>query len=204
MQCEEFQKELALWLEKTWDTDTPGGGPVPAALSGHAAPCPSCRRRLAAAVSLVTAGDRLKTPSPFLAAAVLERLDGAKPRAVRHTVLYSSMAAALAVVIIAAGLIAGYVRRGAGSAESLTVRFTLEAPQAEQVYVVGDWNGWDPAADPLFDEDSDGVWEAEITLDPGREYRYQFYIDESEWVADPNAPLNIDDGFGGENSILRI
>jgi 1,4-alpha-glucan branching enzyme len=72
------------------------------------------------------------------------------------------------------------------------------------VYVVGDWNNWNAAADPLHDDNSDGIWETTIELEAGNEYRYQFYIDDNRWIADPNAPLKIDDGFGGQNSILRI
>ncbi len=38
--------------------------------------------------------------------------------------------------------------------------FTVWAPNAEQVSVIGDWNGWDPAADPLQRrDDGSGLWE---------------------------------------------
>ena len=70
--------------------------------------------------------------------------------------------------------------------------------------MVGDWNGWNPDAHPLTDDNGDGIWETEIKLHPGKEYRYQFYIDKEIWIADPDAPLAIEDGFGGVNSILRI
>ncbi|MBN1685382.1 MAG: isoamylase early set domain-containing protein [Spirochaetales bacterium] len=204
MRCEEFSKEMARWLETVWDIETPAGGEVPAELTRHAEACPACMKRLKTAKSLVSARHSLAEPSPFLANAVQERLTGVKPAARKHPVAYTALAAALAVALIAVGLMGGLFRSGSGNTKEMIVRFSLEAPGARQVYVVGDWNDWNAGADPLFDTDSDGVWETEINLEPGKEYRYQFFIDDSEWVADPKAPLKIDDGFGGENSILRI
>ncbi len=204
MRCEEFRKRLARWLEDAWDIDTPDGGAVPAELSDHADECPECRARLNTAVSLLKAQDSVTEPSPFLKTAVQEKLTGEKPADRRRGILYASIAAAAAVVLIVTGLMVGFLRDSGGTTGKLLVKFSLEAPGAKRVYVVGDWNEWNPAANPLSDGDSDGVWETEIKLEPGREYRYQFFIDDNEWVPDPKAPLKIDDGFGGKNSILRI
>ena len=204
MLCEEFGKKLAQWLDMVWDVETPDRVGAPAELTKHAEECPGCMKRLETAVSLVSGQTDLIEPSPLLTAAVQEKLAGLKPFDRKRRVLYPALAAALAVALIAVGLMAGPFRGGRRSTEELLIRFSLEAPGAEQVYVVGDWNGWNVGADPLFDNNSDGVWETDIKLEPGREYRYQFFVDDSEWVADPKAPLKIDDGFGGKNSILRI
>jgi hypothetical protein len=204
MRCEEFRKELARWLETVWDAESPGGGSKPDDLARHADECPGCRIRLQTALSLTNAQPRIEEPSPFLVGRIQEKLAGGKPASRGRVVAYSALAAALAVTFITMGLLIGPFRDGRGNTKELLVRFSLEAPGAERVYVVGDWNDWDSGADPLFDNDSDGVWEAEIKLEPGREYRYQFHIDSKEWIADPKAPLKIDDGFGGQNSILKI
>lgn len=84
------------------------------------------------------------------------------------------------------------------------VEFRLEAPQASEVAVVGDWNGWDANVNPLRDSDGDGVWETTVTLRPGEEYQYQFLVDDETWIPDPSSPLRVDDGFGGTNSVLNI
>ena len=202
MRCETFRKKLARWLYSRWDIDAPEDIPLPDDLSRHAGECPECMKRLKTAVSLADAQANPVKPSPLLAGAVQERLIGRVPGGGRRTVLYSSVAAALAIILVAAGLLVGFPDKDHGA--DLLVKFSLLAPEADTVYVVGDWNNWNAGADPLFDEDSDGVWETEIKLEPGREYRYQFYIDDSRWVADPKTPLKIDDGFGGENSILKI
>jgi 1,4-alpha-glucan branching enzyme len=84
------------------------------------------------------------------------------------------------------------------------VRLVLAAPGAESVSVVGDWNGWDPERDRLRDPDGDGVWEIRLRLQSGQEARYQFLVDGERWLADPLAPLRVEDGFGGTSSVLQI
>ena len=91
-----------------------------------------------------------------------------------------------------------------GGRDVVTVRLAVEAPGARQVSVVGDWNGWAPESDRLVDRDGDGVWQGTVRLRRLREYRYQFLIDGEQWVADPRAPLTIDDGFGGRSSVLQL
>ncbi len=52
-------------------------------------------------------------------------------------------------------------------------RFAVWAPNAEQVAVVGDFNGWDAAADPLRLRGGSGIWEGFVPgLKPGALYKY--------------------------------
>jgi len=88
--------------------------------------------------------------------------------------------------------------------EVLIVHLYLSAPDAQRVAVVGDWNSWDTESDLLHDRDGDGLWETRIEVSRGQEYQYQFLIDGDTWIADPNAPIKVDDGFGGTNSVLDI
>ena len=88
--------------------------------------------------------------------------------------------------------------------DMVVVEFRLEAPQARQVAVVGDWNGWDPEVHLLHDPEGDGLWRTTITLRRGREYQYQFLVDDTVWMSDPSTSIRVDDGFGGTNSVLDI
>ena len=89
-------------------------------------------------------------------------------------------------------------------ARTVIVVFVLEAPDAREVCVVGDWNDWEPDVNRLRDPDGDGIWEIELKLEEGGDYRYQFLVNKELWIPDPKSDLQLDDGFGGVNSILQI
>jgi hypothetical protein len=87
-------------------------------------------------------------------------------------------------------------------AATVTVRFVLFAPEAQQVALAGTFNQWDPAATPLVRTGASGVWAATLTL-PAGQHQYAFVVDGARWVADPAAPA-VDDGFGRRNSVLAL
>ena len=71
-----------------------------------------------------------------------------------------------------------------------------------KVFLAGEFNGWNDTANPMADEDGDGVWELALPFAPGK-YAYKFVVDGS-WLEDPNAAEFVDDGFGGKNSVLTV
>lgn len=87
------------------------------------------------------------------------------------------------------------------SSEQRTVTFTLDAPDATSVSVVGDFNGWDPEMH-LMKKMKDGMWKAAFLLPPGS-YQYQFYVD-GIWQADPSSKTRLPNPFGGENALLEV
>lgn len=80
------------------------------------------------------------------------------------------------------------------------VLFTFTG-MAKSVCLSGDFNDWSPDSRCL-EKKRDG-WQIEILLAPGR-YRYGFLLDGKEWVPDPGALLNEEDGFGRKNSVLVV
>lgn len=62
--------------------------------------------------------------------------------------------------------------------------FTVAAPGAREVNLVGDFSAWQPIT--LFDHDGNGTWAVTVALPPGR-YAYAFVVD-GRWVGqDPLA-----------------
>lgn len=104
----------------------------------------------------------------------------------------------IAFISAASGLIAG------SRSAYQTVYLYLEAPHAESVELAGSWNGWDTGKHRLSDTNKNGTWEIRIKLKKGSQYYYQFLINGEEWTNDPGSPFNIDDGFGGKNSVLNL
>ncbi len=87
-------------------------------------------------------------------------------------------------------------------AEMRLVLVSYQAAGARSVSVVGNFNGWAPAENPMTLHE-DGVWRTEVRLRPG-EFQYKFVVDGTRWVPDPVNPNTVDDGFGAKNSVLVV
>ncbi|MGH7464731.1 MAG: glycogen-binding domain-containing protein [Longimicrobiales bacterium] len=84
--------------------------------------------------------------------------------------------------------------------QQVLTQFLLNAPDAQQVTLAGDFTEWQPAY--TLTRSEPGVWTVVVPLDPGI-HNYAFVVDGEQWVPDPNAPA-VDDGFGGLNSRLAV
>jgi chromosome partitioning protein len=80
------------------------------------------------------------------------------------------------------------------------VVFTIDAPQAFEVYLAGDFNDWTPERTPM--EPKGRIWRAVLQLPPGR-YRYRYVVD-GEWRSDPMNPLTVPGAYGGDDSVLLL
>ena len=84
------------------------------------------------------------------------------------------------------GRLGGVLRAGQAGA-----RFAVWAPNARAVSVIGEWNAWDPAADPLAPRaDGSGIWEgAARAARHGQVYKYRIVTAEGQALdkADPYA-----------------
>jgi len=87
--------------------------------------------------------------------------------------------------------------------EDVWIRFVYFDDEAESMAVAGDFSEWEPIE--LNQERVDGitVWTGLISV-PRGEQRYMFIKDGEEWVTDPLAELQRDDGFGNQNAVLIL
>ena len=84
----------------------------------------------------------------------------------------------------------------------LAIRFDLRLPaRAEEVAIVGDFNGWDERKTPMLKRSADGTWSARVALLPGR-HVYAFVVDGDRWLVDPLAPQVPDSGYGPTNALV--
>jgi len=86
------------------------------------------------------------------------------------------------------------------STDEVTVRFTLEQVNARTVGLVGDFSDWKTY--PL--RKVGDHWEIQIKLKKGRVYTYNFVVDGEHWMPDPKIPFRVEDGFGGEATLLQL
>ncbi len=82
------------------------------------------------------------------------------------------------------------------------VLFALEAPDAEEVFVTGEFTNWSREGIVLERDPEDGIWKAIVDIEPG-EYEYRFVVD-GVWIKDPNNKDFIRNEFGQENSLLVV
>ncbi len=79
--------------------------------------------------------------------------------------------------------------------------FTLQAPEASNVSVAGNFNGWNPGS-IVAKKDRKGVWSTKVNLPPGT-YEYKFVVDGS-WVLDPANNKAVYNSVGSQNSVLEV
>ena len=81
------------------------------------------------------------------------------------------------------------------------VTFSLENADANEVFLIGDFNKWNPKSHPMK-SDENGAWVRNMIIPPG-EYEYKFIVD-GQWKEDPqNEQLSLN-CFGTYNNIINV
>jgi len=81
------------------------------------------------------------------------------------------------------------------------VTFSILAPEARSVKLVGDFSGWEENPVDLKKLKS-GQWKATLPLAEGR-YEYRYLVD-GQWQDDPNCPTRVPNAFGGQNCVCVV
>lgn len=103
------------------------------------------------------------------------------------------------VLVVPAYDRASSVQGALGQTESETGKavFKYYNPDADEVYLAGEFNNWNPKQ--LAMQNDDGEWTIAIELEPG-EYEYKFVVD-GNWTSDPLNPV-IRGDMG--NSVIKV
>jgi len=93
-----------------------------------------------------------------------------------------------------------------GAAATCDHGFRLDGhATSASVWLTGDFVAWggDPAHGAIqFALGVDGGWTLTHTFAAGS-YQYKFIVDGTMWITDPTNPDQVDDGFGGKNSLYN-
>ena len=178
----------------------------------HLVSCAACRRRYGPLLALIerdvsagAAPAQAQAPDEAFVARVMgalpARAPAASPRARRAS--FPLLAAAAAVLALGGLALArsGILSRGG---DTLAIHFTLDAPGASSVVLVGSFSGWSVDERFKLRRVGDEGWAISVRLRKNELYSYGFLIDGERWMADPKASETIDDGFGNANSLLRL
>ncbi len=82
-----------------------------------------------------------------------------------------------------------------------TVELSLQAPEAKEVFVAGEFNQWDTQSTPMK-RGKDGNWKVKTSLPPGR-YEYKFLVD-NRWMEGLPGTELVPNRFGTQNCVLRV
>ena len=79
--------------------------------------------------------------------------------------------------------------------------FTITAPGASSVALVGDFTNWEEK--PIAMKPAGpGVWKAVVALAPGV-HHYRFVVD-GEWRDDPECTVRVANPFGTQNAVREV
>jgi chromosome partitioning protein len=82
------------------------------------------------------------------------------------------------------------------------ILFVLNAPNARNVYLTGEFTTWSREGIRMEKDEKTGFWKTVLHLEPG-EYEYRFIVD-GVWIKDPNNTDSVLNEFGQENSLLVV
>ena len=81
------------------------------------------------------------------------------------------------------------------------ITFLLEAANAGEVILMGNFNSWNPKKHPMK-RDENGVWAKAAIIPPGK-YEYKFLVD-GLWKEDPQNNQRCSNCYGTYNNVLLV
>ncbi len=82
--------------------------------------------------------------------------------------------------------------------------FSLHAPHAKSVEIIGNFNFWQAGTVALAGPDEKGMWRVKVSLPASlTRIEYVYWVDGASRKIDPAQPV-VQDGFSGENNVLVL
>jgi hypothetical protein len=73
---------------------------------------------------------------------------------------------------------------------------------AQRVWLLGDFNQWDPEKATELKKLSSGQFKSVLDLEKGKSFAFKYWVDKTHWINDPQEEGWVDDNFGGKNSLV--
>lgn len=91
----------------------------------------------------------------------------------------------------------------AEESEEVWIRFVYIDEEASQIAVAGNFSDWEPIELDSREMGGKTVWTGLVPVERG-EHRYMFVRNGEEWISDPLAEIQRDDGFGNKNAVIYL
>jgi hypothetical protein len=203
MDCRQVQDAMKIW-EKSGSLEE---GVIPQ-LEVHIESCKTCKKKYSGLL-------------PFIfrdgggASGLSMALDDSVPdlKEIKKKLLKTEKKKRIAPLIIGAlisamavlsGVLVFFLLQPGLEENMIQVEFTLVAPEAQTVELMGDFTEWEKYKITMEGPDAYGTWKTAVKLEKGKVYKYNFIINGVQSIADPTSPYEVDDGFGGVSSLLQL
>jgi 1,4-alpha-glucan branching enzyme len=93
------------------------------------------------------------------------------------------------------------MRKDNSKQKTKKIQFSVKAADAKKVSLVGEFNNWNPDADPMQRDEND-TWTKAKMLSPGN-IEYKFWVD-GEWMQDPENLRACPNRFGTQNNVAKV
>lgn len=95
------------------------------------------------------------------------------------------------------------IQQVSSTSNQVWLRFVYIDEKAESMAVAGDFSNWEPI--PLTKQTVNGeqVWTGLVSMNRG-EHHYMFLKNGDQWLTDPLAPVQREDGFGNKNAVIYL
>lgn len=87
--------------------------------------------------------------------------------------------------------------------DEVMLRFVYIDENANSVAVAGDFTDWEPVEMTKQEINGKQVWTGLVPMTRG-EHHYMFVKNGDQWITDPLATVQRDDGFGNKNAVLYL
>ncbi|MCI0398378.1 MAG: isoamylase early set domain-containing protein [Chloroflexi bacterium] len=77
-----------------------------------------------------------------------------------------------------------------------------ETLEVENVYLVGEFNGWNPTATPMKYSPKNKAFRATLALEPGQDYQFRYLVNGQHWCNDWAADRYVANGLGQDNCVV--
>jgi len=93
------------------------------------------------------------------------------------------------------------MKKNSSKQKTKKILFSLKAVEAKKVSLVGEFNNWNPDADPM-QRDKNETWTKAKML-PSGNIEYKFWVD-GEWKQDPENLRACPNCFGTQNNVVKV
>lgn len=88
------------------------------------------------------------------------------------------------------------------SKNAYKVKFTVKSESAKTVELLGLNDDWETAI-PLAKK-KDGSFAAEVSLPKDSKHEFKYRVNETEWINEEDADVQVPNQFGSTNSVLKL